>query len=123
MQLEESSLWQLSATPSQLQFVTSELLAGARLLRQYLALNGIGLAGHYGERSFGLTERAWLRIGGAVAALAILIDLTVLEVRPLLPSMVMAPIRVRVPGSTVNTSVACSGACSSCADGVTVAWR
>ena len=32
-----------------------------------------------------------MRIGGAVAALAILIDLTVLEVRPLLPSMVMAP--------------------------------
>lgn len=45
MQVEESSLWQLGAAPSQFQLVTSELRASGRSLRQYLASNGIGLAG------------------------------------------------------------------------------
>ena len=61
------------------------------VLSYLTGLAGIGLAGHYGERRFGLTERAWLRIAGAVAALAVVIGLAVLEVRPRLPSLVMAP--------------------------------
>ncbi|MDM0066657.1 mechanosensitive ion channel domain-containing protein [Variovorax sp. J31P207] len=45
MQVEESSLWQLGAAPSQVQLVSSELRASGRSLRQYLGRNGTGLAG------------------------------------------------------------------------------
>jgi signal transduction histidine kinase/ActR/RegA family two-component response regulator len=61
------------------------------LLSYLTGLAGIGLAGHFGERHYGLTDSAWLKIGGAVAALAGVIDVAVLQVRPLLPSLVMAP--------------------------------
>ena len=58
----------------------------------YLAgLAGIGLAAYSGERSFALRDRGRLAIGVGVVALSAVIVVGVLEVRPLLPSMVMKP--------------------------------
>src|SRR5947209_20399615 len=61
------------------------------LLSYLTGLAGIGLAGHFGERAFALAERAWLKIAVAVAALSGLLAASVLEVHPILPSLVMPP--------------------------------
>src|SRR2546426_4941109 len=61
------------------------------LLSYLTGLAGIGLAGHFGERGFALAERAWLKIAVAVAALSGLLAASVLEVHPILPSLVMPP--------------------------------
>src|SRR3989441_450675 len=61
------------------------------LLSSLTGLAGIGLAGHFGERAFALAERAWLKIAVAVAALSGLLAASVLEVHPILPSLVMPP--------------------------------
>jgi signal transduction histidine kinase len=52
---------------------------------------GIGLAAHHGERSFSLTDRQRFWIGAAVFAFALVVELGVIRVRPLLPSLVMLP--------------------------------
>ena len=58
----------------------------------YLAgLAGIGLAAHSGDRSFSLTDRTRLWIGAVVVALSVVVVVGVIEVRPLLPSLVMPP--------------------------------
>src|SRR5206468_6505 len=58
----------------------------------YLAgLAGIGLAAHYGDRSFQLTDRARFGIGAVVVLLSLAVVVGVIEVRPLLPALVMAP--------------------------------
>jgi signal transduction histidine kinase len=57
----------------------------------FAGLVGIGLAASRGERPFPLSDRARFWIGVGVLALGIVIALTVPRVRPLLPSVVMAP--------------------------------
>ena len=58
----------------------------------YLAgLAGIGLAAHSGERSLPLRDRGRFAIGAGVVALSAIVVVVVLEVRPLLPSMVRMP--------------------------------
>jgi len=65
----------------------------------YLAgLAGIGLAAHSGDRSFSLTDRTRLWIGAVVVALSVVVVVGVIEVRPLLPSLVMPPGRVGIVG-------------------------
>jgi signal transduction histidine kinase/ActR/RegA family two-component response regulator len=60
----------------------------------FAGLVGIGLATHHGERPFPLTDRARLWIGAGVLGLSVVFALTVLRVRPLLPSLVMPPGRL-----------------------------
>jgi len=57
----------------------------------FAGLGGISFAAHHGDRPFPLTDRARLWIGAAVFGLSVGIALTVLRVRPLLPSLVMPP--------------------------------
>ncbi|MBI4607943.1 MAG: GAF domain-containing protein [Candidatus Rokubacteria bacterium] len=55
---------------------------------------GIGLAAHSGDRQFPLTDRARLWSGVGLFCLAVLLVITVIEIRPLLPSLVMKPGRL-----------------------------
>lgn len=55
---------------------------------------GIGLATHYGDRRFPLRDRERLWVGLGVLCLSILIVITVLQIRPILPSLVMKPGRL-----------------------------
>lgn len=74
----------------------------------YLAgFTGIGLAIRYRERQLPLSDRTRAGIGLAVFGLSILIVIAVLQIRPLLPSLVMSPGRltpfaVRVVGVTTG---------------------
>src|SRR5213593_4969436 len=58
------------------------------LLSYLTGLAGIGLAGHFGERSFQLTDRARFGIGAVVVLLSLAVVVGVIEVRPLLPALV-----------------------------------
>jgi len=54
----------------------------------------IGLATHYGDRPFPLSDRARFWIAMGALGLSILLVLVVLQIRPLLPSLVMRPGRM-----------------------------
>ena len=58
------------------------------------AFAGIGLAAHFGDRPFAMTDRARLLVAIGVLALAGLIVIGVLQIKPLLPSLVMRPGRM-----------------------------
>lgn len=64
------------------------------LLSYLVAFAGIGLAVHYGDRQFPLSDRARIWIGVAIFFLSLLVVMTVLWLRPLLPSLVMPPGRL-----------------------------
>jgi signal transduction histidine kinase/ActR/RegA family two-component response regulator len=61
----------------------------------YLAcFTGIGLATHFSDRHFALSDRARFAIAAAVLGLSIVLVIAIPRIRPVLPSMVMAPGRV-----------------------------
>ncbi|MFQ5961615.1 MAG: ATP-binding protein, partial [Candidatus Methylomirabilales bacterium] len=64
------------------------------LLSFLVGFAGIGLAVHYGERQLPLSDRARIWIGVAIFFLSILVVLTVIRLRPVLPSLVMPPGRL-----------------------------
>jgi signal transduction histidine kinase len=63
-------------------------------LSYFFALVGLGLAVHYGDRELRLSHGARLRIAIALLALSVGIGIAVVQIRPLLPSMVMPPGRL-----------------------------
>src|SRR6267143_3028219 len=75
----------------------------------YLAgLAGIGLAAHSGDRSFSLTDRTRFWIGAAVVAFSLVVVVGVIQVRPLLPSLVMPPGRFTPFGLWAGSFVICT---------------
>lgn len=64
------------------------------LLSYLVGFAGIGLAVHYGERELPLSDRARIWIGMGIFLLSVLVVITVLRLRPLLPSLVMPPGRL-----------------------------
>jgi signal transduction histidine kinase/ActR/RegA family two-component response regulator len=63
-------------------------------LSYFFALAGLGLTAHYGDRQLRLSDRGRLMIMIGLLVLSVAIVLAVLEIRPLLPSMVMRPGRL-----------------------------
>jgi len=60
-------------------------------LSYFFALIGLGLAAHYGDRELRLSDGARIRIVIGLLVLSVGIGIAVLQIRPLLPSMVMRP--------------------------------
>src|SRR3989454_569540 len=63
-------------------------------LSYFFALMGLALATHYGDRELRLTDGAWLRIVIGLLVLSVAIAIAVLQIRPILPSLVMLPGRM-----------------------------
>src|SRR3989442_11056345 len=63
-------------------------------LSYFFALMGLALATHYGDRELRLTDGAWLRIVIGLLVLSVAIAIAVLQIRPILPSLVMPPGRM-----------------------------
>src|SRR5436309_13540585 len=60
-------------------------------LSYFFALIGRGLAAHYGDRELRLSDGARIRIMIGLLVLSVGIGIAVVQIRPLLPSMVMRP--------------------------------
>jgi signal transduction histidine kinase/CheY-like chemotaxis protein len=63
-------------------------------LSYFFALAGLGLAAHYGDRELRLSDGARLRIVIGLLVLSVGIGIVVVQIRPLLPSLVMRPGRL-----------------------------
>jgi signal transduction histidine kinase/CheY-like chemotaxis protein len=75
----------------------------------FAGLAGIGLAAHYGDRPFPLTDRARVWIGIGVFALGAALAAAILSIQPRLPSPVMppgrfTPLTLRVTGLLLGAS-------------------
>src|SRR5438034_1131740 len=63
-------------------------------LSYFFALTGLGLAAHYGDRQLSLSDGARLTIVIGLLILSVAIVTAVLQIRPILPSLVMRPGRM-----------------------------
>src|SRR5437867_9739430 len=63
-------------------------------LSYFFALTGLGLAAHYGDRQFSLSDGARFKIVIGLLVLSAVIVIAVVQIRPVLPSLVMLPGRM-----------------------------